>query len=55
MGIEVVNIVENEDGSANIILNMSMDYLIEFAKVGLVAVLKEKCTEMLNESDSYKE
>ena len=40
--IEVVNIEENNDGSADITFNMSMEELKVFARIGLLKVLQDE-------------
>jgi hypothetical protein len=39
--IEVESITENEDGSADVLFNMTQDELLVFAKIGLLKVLTD--------------
>ena len=45
---EVISIDEEPDGSANIEINLSMEALVAFAKIGLQHVLETKAKEILD-------
>lgn len=49
---EVNDIVENEDGSADITLTMDYDTLVMFARKGILATLKEAADKILKENVS---
>jgi len=46
---EVNDIVENEDGSADITVTMDYDTLVNFARLGLLNTLKEAAEKVLHE------
>lgn len=39
--IEVRNVVDNDDGSMTMEIELSHDYLTTFAKIGIITALKE--------------
>lgn len=45
---DVVNIVDNDDGTANVTLEMGLETLKVFAAIGLMEVFKEKAREALD-------
>ena len=47
--IEVVSVVENEDGSMNVTFDMDQESVVAFAKIGLLKVLVDAAKEVLNE------
>lgn len=48
--IEVNDIIENEDGSADIVVTMDYDTLLLFARKGLLATLIETANKVLEEN-----
>ena len=46
---EVNEIVENEDGSADVTVTMDYDTLVMFARIGLLNTLKEAAEKILHE------
>lgn len=46
---EVNDIVEYEDGSADIAVTMDYDTLVNFARIGLLNTLKEAAEKILHE------
>lgn len=51
---EVNDIVENEDGSADVTVTMDYDTLVMFARKGILATLKEAAEKIL-ETQKVKE
>ena len=47
--IEVISVVENEDGSMNVTFDMDQESVIAFAKIGLLKVLVDAAKDVLNE------
>lgn len=47
--IEVVSVVENEDGSMNVTFDMDQESVVAFAKIGLLKVLVDAAKDVLNE------
>ena len=47
--IEVVSVVENDDGSMNVTFDMDHESVIAFAKVGQLKVLTDAAKDILNE------
>lgn len=45
---EVVGIIDNDDGTANVTLEMGIETLKVFAAIGLMEVFKEKAKEALD-------
>lgn len=45
---EVLSVVDNDDGTANVTLEMGIETLKVFAAIGLMEVFKEKAKEMLD-------
>ena len=52
MHIDVLKIVENDDGSCNIVFEMDRKSLESFAKAGLLSVLKEAAKEIVKDDQS---
>jgi hypothetical protein len=51
MKIEVVEIIENEDGSANIQFDMSSEAILAFAKIGLLHSLTDAANASAKEHE----
>jgi hypothetical protein len=49
--IQVVDIVDNEDGSATMTIDMSRDALICFAKIGLTKALVDEAERVIKEHE----
>jgi hypothetical protein len=47
--IEVVSVVENEDGSMSVTFDMDQESMKAFAKIGLLKVLMDHANETLKE------
>lgn len=47
----VEEIIENEDGSANVIFNMTQEELVQFAQIGLLKILKDSVKDSDKESE----
>jgi hypothetical protein len=49
--VDVEDIVENEDGSADLTIRMSHDTLVFYAQIGLLKTLKDAAERTLSEQD----
>jgi len=47
--IEVVSVNENEDGSMSVTFDMDQEFVIAFAKIGLLKVLIDSAKDVLGE------
>lgn len=48
--MEVISITENEDGSADVLLEVTKEENDIFVEYAIVDILKKKCEEVLNEN-----
>jgi hypothetical protein len=51
--IEVIDIVENDDGSAKIVTEMSYNAMRAFAAIGIQKALMDMATEVTKEPELY--
>lgn len=51
MRIEVIKVVDNEDGSATVEFDMDEDSLRVFAKIGVLKALSDAAKEAVDERD----
>lgn len=48
----IVDIKDNEDGSATVQIDMDYDTLIQFAKIGIMKVIEEGAKQVIEDADS---
>lgn len=53
--IEINEFVENEDGSADMVVTMDYDTLVLFARKGLLAAIRESADKVLEENVPHNE
>lgn len=49
--MEIDDIQENEDGSADIVMHLTYDELIAFAKIGIQKAISDKIDEVFEEGE----
>lgn len=50
--LEVVRVVDNEDGSANVEFNMDWDTIAVFARIGIMHVLTEAAEKEIKRNEA---
>jgi len=55
MILEVLNIEDNDDGSATLTVDMDQETLKKFASVGIIKVLKDSVEDIVNNVDQFIE
>lgn len=55
MKIEVVDIINNDDGSCNLILDMSEEALHKFASIGILKAITAAAQEVIDNVDNFIE
>jgi len=55
MILEVLNIEDNDDGSATLTVDMDQETLKKFASIGIIKVLKDNAEDIINNVDQFIE